>query len=352
VRSIAIVIGITAVGVLGVAAPAVADDGLGSADCKQGPSPVCELQASKGGRDGMPRGNLGNGNRNPGRSGSGNDSNNDSNGGSDDNGGDTGFSGRHLGLAKCSYVLSDYQPPHGGALSVAYIGLVNPGGARVVPAVGIRPAARAVALAEPAGGSASGQQGAWYVWECTTSGFRDAKYRPPVWIANGPHSGAAGLPSPVELARRARKQLRLPTPMIAANPAGEQLVTLPTWLWLSGGWAPMSATASVGDVSVTAVATPRSVSWSMGDGTTLTCTGPGTPFRSGSDPTSASPDCGHTYRSSSAGQAGQAFAVSATVHWTVRWSGAGQGGTFPDLTTTSTAALRVAEVQALNTGGG
>ena len=42
----------------------------------------------------------------------------------------------------------------------------------------------------------------------------------------------------------------------------------------------------------------------------------------------------------------------ATVHWTVTWSGAGQGGTFPDLTTTSTAAFEVAESQALNTSGG
>lgn len=343
-RSIAIIMGITAVGVFGVTAPAMAD-AWGSTDCEQASSPVCELQVGKGGSDQMPRRNLGNGHRNPGHTSSGNDST----GGGDSNGGDTSFGWKNAGLAKCWYVLSDYQPPHGGTGSVVDIGLVNPGGVRVVPAMLIHPAARVVVLAEPAGGSASGQQGAWYVWECFTSGFEDLVYRPPVWM---PNSRAAGLPSPVELARVARKQLRLTPPTIAANPAGEQLVNLPTWLWLSGGWVPMSATASVGEVSVTAVATPKSVSWSMGDGTTLTCTGSGTPFRPGSDPTSASPDCGHTYRSSSAGHAGQACAVSATVHWTVRWSGAGQSGTFPDLTTTSTAALRVTEVQALNTGGG
>ncbi|MCX4561653.1 hypothetical protein [Streptomyces phaeochromogenes] len=43
--------------------------------------------------------------------------------------------------------------------------------------------------------------------------------------------------------------------------------------------------------------------------------------------------------------------MSATVHWTVTWAGAGQSGVFPDLTTTSTAAFRVAESQALNNGG-
>ncbi|MDQ0772960.1 hypothetical protein QF026_001426 [Streptomyces aurantiacus] len=43
--------------------------------------------------------------------------------------------------------------------------------------------------------------------------------------------------------------------------------------------------------------------------------------------------------------------MSATVHWTVTWTGAGQSGAFPGLTTTSTAAFRVAESQALNNGG-
>lgn len=346
-RSIAIVLGITAVGVLGVARPALADDSWSSTNCEQTPSPVCELQVGKGARGQMPRGNLGNGNRNPGRTSSGNHSL----GGSDSNSGDTSID------TKCSYVRSDYQPPPEGAISVAYTRPVNPGGVTVIPAVLIHPAAPAVMLASA--GPESGQPGAWYVWKCASSGREDTKliimdsfYRPPVWIADGHRSGAAGVPAPVELARMARKQLRLPTPMIAVNPAGEQLVNLPTWLWLSGGWAPISATASVGDASVTAVATPRSVSWSLGDGTTLTCTGPGTPFRSSSDPTSASPDCGHTYHRSSADQTGQAFTVSATVHWTLRWSGAGQSGVFPDLTTTSTTALRVAELQALNTGGG
>jgi hypothetical protein len=107
----------------------------------------------------------------------------------------------------------------------------------------------------------------------------------------------------------------------------------------------------VAGVSVTAVATPTSVSWSMGDGSTVTCTGAGTPFQPGTDPKAPSPDCGHTYRTSSASQASQAFPVTATVHWTVTWSGAGQGGTFPDMTTTGNAAFLVAEAQALNNGG-
>ncbi|MDF2258385.1 hypothetical protein [Streptantibioticus ferralitis] len=197
----------------------------------------------------------------------------------------------------------------------------------------------------------SGQSGAWYVYKCTGQGVHDAVYRPPVWIQNGPQGGGPARPSPAQLAQVARNQLGLPSPRIEANPAGEQLVNLPTWLWLDrGSWGPVSATASVPGVSVTATARPTSVTWTMGDGRTVTCKGPGTPFSASGSPKSSSPTCGYTYRSSSAGQPGQAYAVSATVHWTVTWSGAGQAGAFPDMTTTSNAAFRVAESQALNSG--
>jgi hypothetical protein len=63
-----------------------------------------------------------------------------------------------------------------------------------------------------------------------------------------------------------------------------------------------------------------------------------------------SPDCGYTYHSSSAGQPAQAYSVTAAVHWTITWSGAGQGGNFPDITTQATVGFRVAESQAINTG--
>jgi hypothetical protein len=178
----------------------------------------------------------------------------------------------------------------------------------------------------------------------------DALYRPPVWIPDG-RPGAA--PSASQLAEQARNLLLLPSPRIEANPVGAQLVNLPTWLWLDpASWGPRSATAHVPGVSVTAVARPTSVSWSMGDGTSVTCRGQGTPFPPGGDPKAASPDCGHIYRDSSASQAGQAFPVTATVHWVITWAGAGQGGTFPDMTTTSAARLRVAEAQALGNGTG
>lgn len=191
------------------------------------------------------------------------------------------------------------------------------------------------------------EPGGWYMVLCSPDG-KDPDSHGPVWIPAG--ATTAPTLTPAQVAQIARRQLRLPAPTIAASPSGTQLVRLPTWLWLSGGWSQSSATASVPGVSVTATAKPVTVSWSMGDGSTVTCKGSGTPYQAAADPRTASPDCGHTYLRSSAREPGQAFAVSATVHWTVTWSGAGQGGTFPDLTTTSSTTFRVAESHALNNG--
>lgn len=208
-----------------------------------------------------------------------------------------------------------------------------------------------LAAGPPTAGPGSGD-GAWYVWRCSGVGWRDSVYRTPVWIADGQQAPGVAGPTPAELAEIARRQLRLPDPLVAASPVGVQLVNLPTWLWLGGDWAPVQATAAVPGVSVTARAVPESARWVMGDGSVVVCRGPGTPYTAGGDPAAPSPDCGHTYRVSSAGRPGEAFAVSVAVSWTVTWAGAGAGGTFPGLTTTGGAAFRVAESQALVTGGG
>jgi hypothetical protein len=339
-RRAAVIAGAAVVFTLAGAAPAFAN-GWGNVNCGQSPTPDCQLGAGSGGTEGSQGGGHGGDGHQPSHGGSGNSGN-----GTGGNGGGDTIVGGGSGLANCSYVPSDYQPP-AGAITAAYHRPSPSDGTTVQLVAFTRPAA------QPAAGPAPGQQGSWYVWKCTTAGITDGLYHPPVWIANGqPAPGAPPLPSPAQLAQMARNQLRFPAPTIAANPAGDQLVNLPTWMWLSSGWGQMSATASVPGVSVTAVATPTSVSWSMGDGSTVTCTGAGTPFRPGTDPKAPSPDCGHTYHASSASQAGQAFPVTATVHWTVTWAGAGQGGTFPDMTTTGNAAFRVAESQALNNNGG
>jgi len=93
---------------------------------------------------------------------------------------------------------------------------------------------------------------------------------------------------------------------------------------------------------------PVSTSWVLGDGSTLTCTGAGTPYTPGSAPTAASPDCGHTYLRPSLGQPGGRYPVSVTTRWQISWAGTGQAGVLPELSRTASGSLRVAEVQTIN----
>ncbi|MFF4506658.1 hypothetical protein [Streptomyces sp. NPDC001401] len=341
-RSGIVAAGVAAAAVVVSVIPATAD-GWGNADCNQNPYPGCKLGAGSGGRHGaLPQ-------RGGGSSGSG---------GTSSGGGNSGAGAREapkhanpdLNLADCSYKRSDYKPPP-GVTQTAYEGGQDGGRAAVAAPAVYSPATPAVVV--PAADPKPGESGAWYVYKCAAGGVRDAVYRPPIWIPDAPQQGGgAPQPTPAQLAQVARNQLRLPSTQIQANPAGEQLVNLPTWLWLDRGeWGTVSATASVPGVSVTAVARPKSVVWTMGDGRSVTCGGPGTPHGASMSPKSPSPDCGYTYRTSSAGQPDSAYAVSATVHWTVTWAGAGQTGVFPDMTTTSNADFRVAESQALNNGG-
>lgn len=173
-----------------------------------------------------------------------------------------------------------------------------------------------------------------------------------VWLTAA--QAAAAQPSPEELARQAYRQLVLAVPAIRTSPAVAvpQLVRVPTWLWVDAGmWSPRSRTAAVPGLSATATARPVRVSWSMGDGVTVQCRGPGTPYRVGrARASAASPDCGHTYLRPSAGAPEGMFRVTATVDWAVSWVGGGQAGTLPALASVASVMVRVTEAQALNDG--
>lgn len=321
------------------AVPAWAGDGWGSVDCDQVPSPTCDLGAGteKDQNDKQRREQRRDHDRDR----------NDRK--SPDPPHESQPDDRVVGgarrLANCEYVRSDYVPPE--SISTTMHAAAPTGRPARVDSAAFVSAAAPQAQPTPR----PNQAGAWYVYRCSGQGFRDALYRPPIWIPDQPTpQDTVARVSPADLARQAYRQLWLGSPRIGVNPAGDQLVHLPTWLWLEpGSWGEVSATASVPGVSVTAVARPTKVSWSMGDGGSVTCEGPGTRFTTEADPASSSPDCGYTYRVPSVGQPGEVFTVTATVHWTVTWSGAGESGAFPDMTTDAVAWLRVAEAQALNT---
>ncbi|MGI5213358.1 hypothetical protein [Plantactinospora sp. CA-290183] len=201
-----------------------------------------------------------------------------------------------------------------------------------------------LAAAEAFGGKVSPPD-AWYVGSC---GDPITNFWPASYIR---YRVFGGDPAIELLAQEAVRHLRLPAPQIRLNPATDfpQVVYVPTWMWVDEAvWSPRRATASLAGLSVTAVGTPTAVTWSTGDGGSRQC-GRGTPWRAGTNPASASPDCGHTYTSPSRGGAGGAYTVTATITWRVTWSGGGTSGTEPDLTSTAGVAVQVVEASAVNT---
>lgn len=171
-------------------------------------------------------------------------------------------------------------------------------------------------------------------------------------FTSGGASAAAGLQV---LPEQASNEIVLPAPVIYTSPPSSTYVNLPTWLWIDpADWRPFVATASAGAVSATATAEPSSVTWSMGDGSSVVCTGPGVPYDFSVPASEQQTDCSYTYTRSSAGQPGvdgpaDVFRVTATINWVVTWSAAGTpgGGDLPQLSTTSTQFLRVEQVESV-----
>ena len=168
-------------------------------------------------------------------------------------------------------------------------------------------------------GVGGAQPGQWVFPTCTGPGVLNPM--PPVWVS-GPQP-AAGIVqvAPVVVAEQAAKSLGLASPVIEMAPpdGNPQLVGVATWLWVSpAAWHPLTATASAGSVTTTATATPTKVVWDMGDGSTVTCDGPGTPY----DPSSPAATTACSYTWSTAGT----FTVTATAYWSVSWSATGAAG--------------------------
>jgi hypothetical protein len=163
-----------------------------------------------------------------------------------------------------------------------------------------------------------------------------------------------GLVDPYQLAADALASVRIEAPSIQTSPSqnGRLYVQVPTWLWVDRTWwEPHEATASAGRVSSTVRAVPVATTWTMGDGTSVSCRGPGTAWRPGLSEDAS--DCTHTFRRSSASQPGGTFDIEATVTFEVSWtSNVSGGGALPAIARTSTLAVEVGEIQAIGTRGG
>lgn len=158
----------------------------------------------------------------------------------------------------------------------------------------------------------------------------------------------AGTPLPVrriptqQLAYNARNGLELPAPHVHTSPAGKTYVEIRTGLWVApGDFTRVTAAAPVPGQVVTAIATPKDITWNMGEGN-VTCETAGDPHGTA---------CGYTYKRSSADRPGGRYAIAVTVTWDVYWTCQGAcdatRGTFPEptMSMTSNATLAVGEVQ-------
>jgi hypothetical protein len=196
-----------------------------------------------------------------------------------------------------------------------------------------------------AGGPTPGQ---WVIPTCAGPGVIDPM--PPFWVTGAQPAAAAVQVDPVVVAQQAAQQLGFGSPTIEMAPpdGSPQLVGVASWLWIDPGqWRTLTASVVAGPVTATATATPSKVVWDMGDGNSVTCDAPGTPY-SAEDP-SATTDCSYTWP-----QAGS-FTVTATVYWSVTWAatGAPGGGNLGvQAGPAAEVAVQVTESQAINTATG
>ncbi len=193
-------------------------------------------------------------------------------------------------------------------------------------------------------GNPIGEHPGQLLFSCRNYGDqRDGSY-PYMWI-----NAAPAAPDPVTLARQAISQMNLSAVQVGIVPdpipGRVGIIGMPTWMWADAPTestvGPITRSASSGGYTVTATATLKRIVWNMGDGSVVTCNGPGTKYEDKYGKTS-SPTCGHTYTRQGA------YTVTATSYWEVAWNGIGQAGTIP-LNFSRSAAITMGEVQVINT---
>jgi hypothetical protein len=179
---------------------------------------------------------------------------------------------------------------------------------------------------------------------------------PATWVPTGSPPPSVGPPPPtaVQLAVFAAAHLPLPKPggpFHNPNTVGghgpDTVVNFPTWLWVqSTSYQVQTVTASAGGISATTTAVPTAVVYSMGDGHSVDCSGPGTAYNSALPAAAQSTSCSYTYLQSTDGRG--PYMVTATIHWTVSWkSNVGQAGNLPALTSSSTESLNVDQIESV-----
>ncbi|MBB5790511.1 hypothetical protein [Jiangella mangrovi] len=176
-----------------------------------------------------------------------------------------------------------------------------------------------------------------------------------MWLAEAPGETPVIVVDPEEVAQQILDGMSFeplevglaPRPL-ETDPQSIGLVGAPVWMWVTNAgpttWGPREESATVGGVTVTVTAEVDHVAWDMGDGTTVTCEEPGTPYEP-SLGVRPSPSCGHAYT-----QTSSAYTVTATANWAATWTAStGAEGTLDPPDPATTATVRIGERQVIET---
>lgn len=207
------------------------------------------------------------------------------------------------------------------------------------------PAAYQAALGQ--GGPTPGE---WYVISC--GGPLIIQSTGVYWFPTGQAPGTP--PSVQALLQQALTQAALIEPSVVLDPPGKQIVNEPSWLAINpGDWHAVVASASAGAVTATVTANPEAVVWNTGDGHGITCPGPGVIYDASEPATEQSTYCAYTWTTSSAGEPGGAYTLTATIEYEVTTAVAGAADPTPDLGAhpgpSAEEPVVVSEVEALGT---
>ncbi|MFF4506635.1 hypothetical protein [Streptomyces sp. NPDC001401] len=197
-----------------------------------------------------------------------------------------------------------------------------------------------------------------YVDEAFPPGW-DKCTKPIFWVDKGdpPPADIENAVTPEVLGKLAYKEIRVPGTKVTLAPAGTTKVNLKTWAWLDGAaFKPVSVTASVPALGISATTTATPVSLKIDPGTADAETYPasgvceikngqiGEPYAKGK--ANETPPCGVNYLRSSGDSS---YPLKATITWKIHWTGTGvPGGNLPDGTFGATQDVTVQEIQSVN----
>lgn len=168
-----------------------------------------------------------------------------------------------------------------------------------------------------------------------------------VAVGAAPGPGAPTITG-AQLAQQAFAGFTIATPVPVLSPS-TAIVNFPTWMWLQTSWTTQSATAAVAGLSATVTATPTNAIWTMGDGSQVTCDGPGVAYDPNIADSAQHTDCSHTYQETSGTGPGGRFAATVTVNYATSWTATdGTTGALGTISATANFAVTVKEIEAVN----